>query len=136
MKTKEIVINACFGGFGLSDLAYEKLAEYGIPIIKYIEEKRGKDGKYLKEPKNEGKVIFDKELSDDKEIMAFGRYWDTWINGNREHPLLIKVIKELGGKADGQCAELKIIKIPSEIEYEIKEYDGLEHVAEVHRTWD
>lgn len=38
-------------------------------------------------------------------------------------------------KADGKCAELKIIEIPDDIEWEIEEYDGWEHVAEKHRVW-
>jgi hypothetical protein len=31
---------------------------------------------------------------------------------------------------------IKVITIPDGIEWEIKEYDGLEHIAEKHRTWD
>ena len=36
----KIVINKCYGGFGLSDAAYEKLIEYGIPARAYQEETR------------------------------------------------------------------------------------------------
>jgi len=32
-------------------------------------------------------------------------------------------------------ADLKIVEIPDGTNYEIDEYDGNEHVAEVHRTW-
>ena len=43
----KIVKNSCFGGFGLSDEAYEKLIEYGIPVGKYHEEPRNpKTGLY------------------------------------------------------------------------------------------
>ena len=136
---KKIVINTCFGGFGLSDAAYEKLIEWGIPCRKYIEEKRGEDKLFIKVPENEGQVIFDRSLSDDKHdklMMSFGgRYWETWIRNDRTNPLLIKVVEELGEKANGNYAALKIIEIPDDIEYEIEDYDGSEHVAEVHRTW-
>lgn len=54
---------------------------------------------------------------------------------DRTDPVLIKVIEELGEKADGCFAKLKIIDIPDDIEYEICEYDGYEHIAEKHRTW-
>lgn len=38
----KVVINKCYGGFGLSDAAYERLHKLGIPIKKYVEEKRDK----------------------------------------------------------------------------------------------
>ncbi len=49
---------------------------------------------------------------------------------------LIQVIEELGKEANGSCAELKIIEIPDDIEYEISEYDGAESVHEKHRSWN
>ena len=46
-QTKEIVINKCYGGFGLSNEAYEQLIKWGIPVRKYINEKRNpKTGLY------------------------------------------------------------------------------------------
>lgn len=132
----KIVINKCFGGFGLSDLAYEKLIEYGIPVRKYIKEKRNpKTGLYdIKEPNNEGKVIFDRTLSEEVGL-SFGRYWDIWIDGDRTNPLLIKVVEELGDKANGMFAELAIVEIPDDIDWEIDEYDGNESIEEKHRSW-
>lgn len=57
----------------------------------------------------------------------------------RNDPLLIQVVEELGGGhgtgASGACAALAIVEIPDGVEFEIKEYDGNEHVAERHRTW-
>ena len=53
----------------------------------------------------------------------------------RHHPLLIQVIEELGEDANGACAQLKIVEIPSDADYMIDEYDGFEHIAEKHRTW-
>lgn len=41
----------------------------------------------------------------------------------------------LGEAADGGCASLKVVEIPDGTDYEIGEYDGMEHVAEKHRTW-
>lgn len=53
----------------------------------------------------------------------------------RHDPDLIKVVEELGEKANGRHAKIEIIEIPDGIEYEIEEYDGVEWVAEEHRTW-
>ena len=36
----KVVINDCYGGFGLSDEAYEKLIEWGVPVKTYIREER------------------------------------------------------------------------------------------------
>jgi len=41
----------------------------------------------------------------------------------------------MGSNADGDHAELKVVEIPDDVEYLIEEYDGLEHIAEAHRTW-
>lgn len=145
----KLVINTCFGGFGLSDEAYEKLIEWGVPVRKYVEQERDETtGLYKDQPANDGEVIFDRELIPPGES-AFNdiywkfkgktdlnyRYWDTWTRENRTHPLVIRVVEELGDRANSRCAELKIVEIPDGVDYVIQEYDGLEHVAEKHRTW-
>jgi hypothetical protein len=94
---RRVVINDCYGGFGLSDEAealYRELA--GV------------------------------DVEDDKFHVS---------DIARDDPLLIKVIRELGPAADGLHAELKIIEIPADVEWQIGEYDGNEWVAEKHRTW-
>ncbi len=57
----------------------------------------------------------------------------------RDDPVLIRIIEEIGvGAASGAFASLKIIEIPSDIPVDgwtIQEYDGVEWVAEKHRTW-
>ncbi len=134
----KIVINSCFGGFGLSKAAYEKLIEWGIPVRKYGD------------PVAEGElVIYDRELTpegtDDfsdlywKFKSVSERYWDTWTDGSRADPLIVRLVEELGGGhrqgASGPHAELRIVEIPDGTDYEIEEYDGREHIAERHRTW-
>jgi hypothetical protein len=49
---------------------------------------------------------------------------------------LIEVVEKLGEKANGPNAELKIIEIPDDVKWEIKEGEaGGEWIAEQHRTW-
>jgi hypothetical protein len=88
----KVVINTCFGGYGLSCAAYEEL---GL------------------------------ECDD---------YGDAF-ESERQDPKLVACVEKLGAAASGSFAELKIIEIPDDVEWYIVEYDGKEHVAEVHRTW-
>jgi hypothetical protein len=48
---------------------------------------------------------------------------------------LVHVVENMGWLADGDCARLKVVEIPADVVWIIKEYDGAEHIAEVHRTW-
>lgn len=132
----DVVINVCFGGFRLSEAAYKKLIEWGVPVRAYTPQVRGEDGLYKPQPANDGEVIFDRTLETESRFNKFlGRYWDTWIEKNRAHPLLVRVVRELGARAYGECSHLKIVTIPDGTEYTICEYDGNEHIAEKRRTW-
>lgn len=119
----KVAINACFGGFSLSDEAFVKLV--GMPI----------DVFYRKE-------LGDKEYED--YVARFsGKFHDNMHrlpDGIERHdPRLIAVIEEMGSDhrtgASGDCAYLRVVEIPDGVDYEIEEYDGNEHVAEKHRTW-
>lgn len=49
---------------------------------------------------------------------------------------LIAAIEDVGAKAaSGDSAQLKIVEIPDNVEWEIDEYDGIETVREVSRSW-
>jgi hypothetical protein len=58
-------------------------------------------------------------------------YWEI----DRNDPVLIQVIEQLGNSACGKYSDLKVVEIPDDVEWHIHEYDGLEYVAENHRTW-
>ena len=131
----KVVINACYGGFGLSEKAYEKLIEWGVPVKKYKNQTGDPDtGLYLPEPENDGEIIFDQELTPRGEDGSHAfyyrhqggvlsrRYWDDgWLSENRPHPLLIRVVEELGNAANGLCAELKIVDVPINVKWEVEE---------------
>jgi len=59
----------------------------------------------------------------------FDRYLD------RDDPVLVAVVEELGTAADTSVSELRVVEIPDDVEWQIEEYDGSEWVAEKHRTW-
>ncbi len=69
-----------------------------------------------------------------------GLEWDGYgfayrFSDDRTNPELVAVVEELGKRASGSFANLKIVEIPDDVEWEIQEYHGAEWVAEKHRTW-
>lgn len=63
-----------------------------------------------------------------------GEKWpDSEID--RDNPLLVRVLEELGDKASGEFAALYIIEIPDGVDWEINDYDGMESIHEKHRSW-
>ena len=113
----KIVINKCFGGFGLSEeatLLYGK--KKGLNII-VVRDKIMKSLRhyYLDEVKD-GNYFSDRDIK-------------------RNDPILVEVVNELGEKANGFCSELKIVEIPDDMKWEIEEYDGKEWVSETHRKF-
>jgi hypothetical protein len=103
----KVVINKCYGGFGLSKTACELYAELkGLDVGKWNETW----GFY------ENGGFYDREIPrDDKD--------------------LIDIVESLGDKANGNFADLQIVEIPDGVDWEVEEYDGNEWIAESHRTW-
>lgn len=150
----KIVVNRCFGGFGLSDAAYARLAELGIRVGKYVQQVRGENGLYNRPPENQGEVIFDRELTPLEELEGYERtreaarragqsdrmhqrYWESFTRSDafRADPRLVQVVEELGAAANGGFAKLEVVTIPDGVDWEIDEYDGSETVHEKHRSW-
>lgn len=138
----KIVINNCFGGFGLSAKAILRYAELaGIQVYAYESKGIREPSIKIKDPlslEEEPFMIYWLktdlgEHADSNQLNNAEWFHDTEIK--RDDPILVKVVKELGTEANGQCAELKIVTIPKGVEWIIEEYDGLEHIAEVHQTW-
>jgi len=111
----KIVINVCFGGFGLSDEGIARYAELkGITLV-------GKKSKWA----------------------GLDNYFSYWLNGKywspsdiaRDDPALVATVEQLGEEADGICSALKVVEIPDDVAWQIEEYDGNERVAERHQTW-
>lgn len=114
----KVVINRSFGGFSLSVKALERLYERGV-ITEGIPEKTEGSEHLLYDDclRRDGLVYFGHEV-------------------RRDHPELVKVVEELGEDSWGKFAELKIVEVPDDVEWEIEEYDGVERVVEKHRVWE
>jgi hypothetical protein len=110
---RKIAINNCYGGFNLSHEACVRARELGLPGI----------------------VLESEPYEDGSGFASRSDWMDDWSYMDRDHPALIQTIEELGLKANGDCAYLKIVEIPDDVEWTIESYDGNEWVAEVHRTW-
>lgn len=59
----------------------------------------------------------------------------TYSEVERTNPFLVQVVEELGDAANGRNAKLCILEIPDEVSWEISDYDGMEHITQVHQTW-
>jgi hypothetical protein len=57
------------------------------------------------------------------------------VDIERDDPYLVQIVREMGTEANGTYADLKIVEIPGDVDWEIGEYDGREWIAEKHRTW-
>jgi hypothetical protein len=57
--------------------------------------------------------------------------WDV----SRDDADLVAVVEGLGEKANGDYSRLRVVEIPEDVRWHISEYDGVEHIAEDHRTW-
>jgi hypothetical protein len=149
----KIVINSCFGGFSLSALAVQKLAQRKGRDCYFFEPLLSSEGyKFLTLEEAEKCSMFlaysvpnpqDYRLNERDENGLFKsaneRAKKISLDNrpdDRSDPDLIAVVEELGNKANGKCANLKIVEIPDGVDYEIAEYDGNEHIAEKHRIWD
>lgn len=139
----KIVINNCFGGFGLSHEAVMRYFEIkGITVYpekskvgwehwtywtaKPEDRVESKEGEEFYKMSIEDRQAYNKAYS---EQTVYERYIE------RDDPALVQVVEELGSKANGQCAELKVVNVPDNVLWHISEYDGRESVAENHRTW-
>jgi hypothetical protein len=139
----KVVINAQHGGFGLSREACERYCELKGTAV--WPEPGVFDGQYtywLRAPEDrleskEGAAFYEMALEDRR---AYNEEYSNqvWRDRDvaRDDPVLIQVVEELGEKANGRFADLKIVEIPDDVEWQIDEYDGLEWVSEQHRTWN
>ena len=142
----KVVINECYGGFGLSKEACQRYFDLKGPQVWIEEDKRFSAldmfTVWLVSPEErleikEGEAYH--KMSRDERIDYNWKYsQQTWYRDNnltRNDPILVQVVEEMGDKAWGRYAKLAIVEIPDDVQWIIEENDGMEWVAEKHRTW-
>ena len=116
-KTIKVVINNSFGGFGLSKKAILRMRELGSDWAKRVLFKGDKHPWYN----------YINDMSDGNYYMAASSSEkDIWEDIERDDPVLVQVVEELGGtEASGFSAKLEVEIINYELEIE-NYYDGKE----------
>lgn len=139
----KVVINVCFGGFGVSEEGIRRYCEIKGLKVWMIPDPRWptlSPTYSLVPPEERMKDMGDAwhKMTQDERI-AHNKKWSEQTLYDRDiprdDPVLVQVVEEMGAKASGQHGDLRVVEIPDGVEWEIDEYDGSEHVAEKHRTW-
>ena len=121
----KVAVNRCFGGFGLSDAGYRLLAaRKGLTLYPEVE---GSITNYWTTPPDQRPAVLTGSA------WAASQLYDKDLS--RTDPDLIAVIEQLGPAASGEFAKLSVVEVPADARWHIHDSDGLEHVAEDHRTW-
>lgn len=138
----KVVINKCYGGYSLSPEAVEALAKRKGLEINWFDARLGRTPEFAPMTYEEAKLgrrVKDGELVFPVPIIGNDpKADDAWFETRpekRDDPDLVAVVEELGERANGDHAQLAVVEIPDDVEYSIQEYDGIEWIAEKHRTW-
>ena len=140
---QKIVINACHGGFDLSDAGMKKYSDIkGITLYAISDAKWLSLVTYWKVPEEErvqelpgewmDHSIEDRRAYNEKYTSQVFRIKDILRNDSA----LVQVVEELGDAANGEYAKLKVVEVPDDVQWTVEEYDGWESVEEVHRKWE
>jgi hypothetical protein len=108
----KIIVNKCYGGFGLSERAIIRYSELaGIPLFKSQDSLTGAT-LFFTSPLKRPEDYFPLELI------------------RRDDIYLVQAVEELGELADVEYSSLRVVEVPDTIEWEIEERDGMEWVIE------
>ena len=141
----KVVINSQHGGFSLSKEGMKRYCEIkNIPC--WIEDDTqfktlGIFTVWLVPPDNrmtmQEDVFYTMTMEDRKEYNeTYSRQTLSHYNIARNDSALIQLVEENASVYAGRHATLKVVDIPDDVEWEIEEYDGVEWIAEKHRTWN
>lgn len=133
-----VVFNQCYGGFGLSKEAIQRYFDIKGQQVWIEDDKEYPSFRiwtvWLTPPeerpvrkKNWNSMSLDERNAYNK---AFSE--QTWYDRDveRHDPVLVQVVEELGDKANGKHANLRIAEVSGS--YRITEYDGYETVETPH----
>jgi hypothetical protein len=121
----KIVVNDRHGGFGLSDDSFEiYLTRKGTTFYRWKDDRYFFANIFTTVPKEEYLGKDSKDTTD---------YFLASYEIDRTCPVLVQMVEE--GLAENEYGSLRIADVPDDVKWYIAEYDGLEWVSEVHRTW-
>ena len=136
---KKVILNKCFGGFGVSKEAYELYAKKkGISIFRYTQEDlTNKIYIYANDDNTSLNFYFTKDFGNNVYISSedFEKYNLFLDEDFRKDKTLIEVVEELGEKANSMYSNLKIVEIPDDLDYVIDGYDGIETLHQKVQEW-
>jgi len=128
----KVVINKCYGGFSVSLEALLELVKRGSKAVEVHSAKEwGGEEEWLKYKEGYQKANWLTVIKKGKKVYTV----DGFSPESRTDKDLVEVVETMGEKANGSHAELAVVEIPDGTDFEISEYDGIEHIAEKHRTW-
>lgn len=132
----KVVINACYGRFGLSARAIERYIElkyntsaffYEIGYNEdYTERLLTKFSPEIIDNLKSEFLVLKEDLGEQIEDKFNYEFYDIY-NIVRHDPILIQVVEELGELANGLFANLKIEEVKGN-KYHIYDYDGMEQL--------
>jgi hypothetical protein len=155
----KIVVNRCFGGYSLSPLAMKRYAELCGRQCYFFIQDGCYDGPYkpvtIEEISGASLFFSAFDIPNPNEAlpaspenwteltleqrMAHNKLWNDHVISQRPEartcPKLVQVVEELGDAASGAFAELEVVEIPDDVNWQIDEYDGKETIREKSREW-
>ena len=135
----KIVINACYGGFDLSIKCVKRYAEIkGIELYPYYHDVRTGEIWKAEEIADNTESFIDwttKEL-DSVTMEELDKYFFSPYEIKRDDPALVQAVEELGEEANTFVSILKVIEIPDNVRWELKDSYGFEKIEEKHREWN
>jgi len=132
----KVVINSCYGGFSLSreacqrywdlkgeqvwiedDTEYPSLGIFTVWLVPPSERVEKKTSKEFASMSLDERVAYSQKVSEQS-------WYDRDVE--RNDPVLVQVVEELGDKANGKYSKLRVVEVDGL--YKIDEYDGYESI--------
>lgn len=117
----EVVINLCYGGFGLSQVALKNLVKMGVPL----------EGPRHDYASDHLRVYW---YLNHKKRKTYALVADHDLK-TRSDPRLVAVVKKLDKRAWGDFANLAIVEVPRGVGLYLAEYDGIEWIETEHQVF-